>query len=62
MDQPSSDKILELLTRNERNLSELRQSLDTLSCKVDFLVGQSVTRNQPGVCSLVHNLDYATIC
>lgn len=53
MDQSSFDQIIELLTRNERNVSELRQSLDTLTHKVDFLVGQSITRSQPGVCSLV---------
>lgn len=53
MDQSSFDQIIELLTRNERNVSELRQSLDTLTHRVDFLVGQSIMRSQPGVCSLV---------
>ena len=58
MDQPSFNQIVELLIRNERNLSEfrrslseVRQSLDTLTRKVDFLVDQSITRDQSGVFS-----------
>jgi hypothetical protein len=60
MNQPSFDQIVELLVRNERSLSEFRQSisevkqcLDALAHKVDLLVDQSIVRNQSGTCSPV---------
>ena len=63
MNQPSFSQIVQLVERNERNLSEFRQillefkqGLDALIGKVDFLADQFIARNQPGMCSPVARL------